>query len=479
MPLDASQIQPLHRDILSIDLPTVLRIARAENFDIRLARRQVEVSRRQWERTVGGALPGVVPNAVFEHVEGTVRAIQGNLIGATFNTFQPAVAVQWITNPGQVIYELVASRKRLDASEHQERAVVIETLRRAAGQFYDLVLAQTQVQTARQAVAEAEELLRISRLQARTGTGVPADELRAEARLAERRQDLVSAVNGFYAASVALTLTLHLDSAVTLVPALADLPQVTLVSPELSLDDLLELAVAYRPDLAGVRKLVEAAAAARGAVWWGSFGPQFTLGYQYGGITGHADNVIPGQGIPGTLIINPASANGSFSSNPLANGLIREGIACGSAGLAHRRDQTAAFSDQMRYNAALGWRFTPAAFGDLRAARAVEEQTLIQAEQQVDRIRAQVVLAHQAGKANAELAALAVRQVAAAEEALGLTQANLQAGTMTTLDVLQAQDAVNQARLRHAAALVRYNQAPVDLLAALGVLNEAAFQTVR
>ncbi len=47
----------------------------------------------------------------------------------------------------------------------------------------------------------------------------------------------------------------------------------------------------------------------------------------------------------------------------------------------------------------------------------------------------------------------------------------LQAGAMTTLDVLQAQDAVARARLRHAEAVVRYNQAEVDLLAALGLLD--------
>ena len=52
-----------------------------------------------------------------------------------------------------------------------------------------------------------------------------------------------------------------------------------------------------------------------------------------------------------------------------------------------------------------------------------------------------------------------------------LTQASLEAGAMTTLDVLQSQDAVAQARLRHAEAVVRYNQAEVNLLAAIGLLN--------
>ena len=48
---------------------------------------------------------------------------------------------------------------------------------------------------------------------------------------------------------------------------------------------------------------------------------------------------------------------------------------------------------------------------------------------------------------------------------------------MTTLDVLQAQDAATQARLRYAAAVVRYNQSQVNLLAALGLLDEGTLTT--
>ena len=81
-------------------------------------------------------------------------------------------------------------------------------------------------------------------------------------------------------------------------------------------------------------------------------------------------------------------------------------------------------------------------------------------------------MAAQASRANRELIGLANQQITAAQEALRLSEANLQAGAMTTLDVLQAQDAATQARLRYAASVVRYNQSQVNLLAALGLLDE-------
>jgi outer membrane protein TolC len=473
--LDASQIKPMYTELVPTDLPTVVLVAVAQNFDIRQARLSVEASQGQYESVVGSAFPAIVPTAVFEHVEGTVRATEGNLVGVGFDTFQPAMAIQWIVNPGRVIYDIVAAKKRLHAFEQLEQAVIQETLRRAVIQYYTLVFAQASVTAAHQGVLEAEELLRISRIRVQTGMGVPADELRAEARLAERRQDLVAALNDLYNASVALALTLHLDAATTLIPSVEEIPPITLVREELLIDELLGIAALFRPDLETFRQLAQAAAADTGSSWWSGFGPSLALAYQYGGITGHANGVVPAKGIPGNLIVNPASANGSFSTNPLANGVIKEGILRGSKRLDGRDDQTFSFSDQQRAGAGLGWRFSLSAFGDLKTARAVERQAIIDAEQLLDVVRAEVVTAAQASDTQHQLVALAKQQVASAQEALRLSEANLRAGTMTTLDVLQAQDAATQARLRYARAVVGYNQAQVNLLAALGVLSTDAF----
>jgi len=470
--LRRDEIQPMYTELLPIDLPTVIRVARADNLDIRQAQQAVVASRGQLESTVGSVFPAIVPSALFEHVEGAVRATPGNLVGVGFNSFQLSGVVQWVMNPGRVIYEIIAAKKRLLATEDQERAVVLETTRQAIIQFYDLVLAQTRVAAAQQAVAETEELLRISQLRVQTGTAVPANELQAKARHAERHQDLILALKAFYDASVALAVTLRLDVAVTLVPKVDELPPVTLVRDDLALGDLLAVAVEYRPDLAAIRKRVEAAAADRGATWWGDFGPQFQLAYQFGGITGHSSNTAEPQGIPGNLIVNPLSQNGSFSSNPVANGLIKEAISRGAKKPEGQHNQTFGFKSQQRAAAGASWHISLSAFGDLKSASAAEAAAQLDAERQLDHVRAQVVQFQQASRANAALIPLAQEQVTAAAEALRLAQANYQAGTMTTVDVLQAEQALAQARVRFADAVVHYNQAQVDLLSAVGLADE-------
>lgn len=474
--LDASQVRPMYRELLAIDLPSVVRIASANNIDIRLARYAVEQARGRLESVVGGAFPALVPTALFEHVEGSVRATEGNIVGAGFNTFQPSIAIQWITNPGRVAYEILASKKRLQATQYSERAVQVEALRTSVIQLYDLALAQARIATADQALREAEELYRINQSRVRLGTGVKADELRAEARLAERRQDLAIAMNLLYQASLALTETLQLDDpTITLIPKMDSLSLVELIRDDAPIEDLLSIAVEQRPDLQSVRALVEAVAADEGATWWGAFGPQFSVGYQYGGISGHSNNTDKGTGIPPNLIVNPLASTGAFSTDGRVNGFIREGILRTSQRLDPNRDQTFSFSDQQRFNADIGSRWSLSAFGDLKASGAARQQAVLEAQRLFTLVKTQVVRAQQDGRLSRQLIDLAAQQMASAEEALRLSQANLQAGAMTTLDVLQAQDAVSQARLRHAEAVVRYNQSQVDLLASLGLLDEESF----
>jgi outer membrane protein TolC len=84
-----------------------------------------------------------------------------------------------------------------------------------------------------------------------------------------------------------------------------------------------------------------------------------------------------------------------------------------------------------------------------------------------------VVISAQDSSTNATLIPIAQQQVTAAEEALHITQENFEAGTALFLDILQAQDAVLQARLNYATAITAYDQSQVNLLTALGLIDQA------
>lgn len=422
--LDPSKVSPMYRDLLPVDLPTVLRVAGARNLDIRQARQRVEANRGRYEASVENVFPVVAPGVAYQHYQGTFQNANGTLTPHVhFDNLLPAVSVQWVLNPAAVIYDIVAARRRLEASGHQERSVVLEAQRSAAVQYYDLVLAQAKLAVAEQAVREADELLRITELKVKAGTGLEADELRARAALAGFQQDVVLALNNFYQASVALTLTLHLDATITLVPGPRQIDQTTLVRQDIPIDELLTIAARHRPDLEAVRALLRATEADTGQSVWGGLGPALQAGFTEGGI----QTYLPGK----------------------------------DYGLSGQQRAS------VGVNAALGL----STFGRVKTAAANERSAGIDVERQSDRVRAAVVSAQQDSAANAQIIPVARRQLEAAQAALDLAQTNLRAGTMLTIDVLQAEDAADQARLRYVNAVVHYNQSQVNLLAALGLLD--------
>ncbi len=427
-PLGAAAAKPMYRELVPVDLATVVEVATARNLDVQRARERVEAQRAQLQSVAGWLFPTLAPTLLYEQVDGTVRATQGNLVDVAFHSVQPYVLAQWFLNPGKVAYEIVAARKRMVASQHQERSTLLQIIARAAIGYYDLVLAQATTAAAHSSVAEARELLRITQARVRTGAGLPGDELRARAQLAGYEEDLVQAVGAFHAASVALAQTLDLDPTVTLAPTATQVAQTTLVRADLAIDDLLGIALARRDDLAGVRELVAAAADATSAARWSALGPQVGAGFQYGGIAGHAEDVA-------------------------ALGGNREGL-----------------HEQLRFTAAASFELTLASLGQIAAAEVAERQAALAARHQLASVQAEVVRADQGSRTLAVVIGHSHDRLTAAEEALRLAQASLRAGTARPLDVMHDASQAAQARLRYAEAVVHYNQAQIDLLAALGVL---------
>jgi multidrug efflux system outer membrane protein len=410
-------------ELLAIDLPTVTRVALSGSIDIKQARERVEGSRGRYEANLQALLPVISPNFGFTHFEGANQNANGSLVFTNFNNVLPAVTLQWLANPGRSYYDIVASKCRLEASQQQADATRLETLRTAAVQYYDLMLAQARVAVAQKSAAEAEESLRLTGIRTRAGTGLPADELSARASLASRRQDLLLAVNRFYEASLALTLTLHLDPVVTLVPSAGQTAQTTLVRDDLKIDEMLALAVEHRPDLQAARMLLAAAKADKGAIMWGALGPQLQAAYTFGGIGTH----------------------GTFADNGI--------------------------HEQQRGSASAGFVLGASTFGNVKAAGASFRSAALDVEQRLNEVRVEVVSAQQASLTNSAIVPIAREQVDSAEESLRLTQANLKQGTMLFVEVLRAEDLLDSARLRYADAVLHYNQSQINLLAALGLLQ--------
>jgi outer membrane protein TolC len=422
--LENSRVKPMYPQMLTADLKSVERVAVLDNVGILEAQQRVESSQGRLEAAAASVLPVIGPGVALTHLQG-VNANSAGIPGlAHFTLLNPAILIHWAVNPGQVYFDVVASKKRLLSTEEQQRSVVMQTVQTAALRYYDLVLAQARVAVAREALAQAEELLRLANKRVDAGLGLPVDVLRSRATLAGRQQDLEFALNGFYKTSVALASTLYLDPTVTLVPKARSLAAVSLVRNDLGINQLLNLAVQWRPDLESVRDLAAAAGADTNAVIWGAGLPNLQAGWQPGKL---------GSWMPGKAY--------SLAGQEIAT-------------------------------AGVGWVFNPTIFGQAKAVGANEQIAELEVRRLVQQVQDEVVTSAQDSATNARIIPIAQQQVAAAEGALHITQENFEVGTALFLDLLQAQNAVNQARLNYATAITSYNQSQVNLLTALGLIDQ-------
>ena len=136
------------------------------------------------------------------------------------------------------------------------------------------------------------------------------------------------------------------------------------------------------------------------------------------------------------------------------------------------------FRDQQHAAFGVGWLLNLANLGREKTAEAIQREALLESERKLETVRADVVRAAETSATQVKLIPTAKQQVDSAQEALRLAQTTFQAGNALTLDVLQAEDALNQARQSYAGAVVNYNKSQVNLLAAMGALDEASVATL-
>jgi outer membrane protein TolC len=247
--------------------------------------------------------------------------------------------------------------------------------------------------------------------------GSALDSERARAQAASAEQRLLSARNERQRRSKILAASLRLDSTVDLAPADKDLAPATLVSPTEDLQKWLGRAAERRPEIVAYQAAREAARDEVSATRWSVWGPEVSAGAAWGGL------------------------GKSFTT----------------------------VDERANYIVALGWTFSLGGPGRIEAAEARAAQVDIALERFRDRLQASVAGSYQELALSRQNLDPAQRELTAAEAALRIARANYEGGLLPENDLLLAQQAADQARLRRLSAVARFNQSQLQLLAESGV----------
>lgn len=438
LPAPAAALPPTDR--YPINLTSALRLAGASNLQIALAGERVNQARARQEGAEFLWLPSLNAGVGYNKHDGRIQDTRGEVIDASRNAFfaggGPNLGPAPLTGPGgpparlflglplaDVIFAPLAERQQVQAASAAASATFNDILLETASVYLDLLQAQGQSAIAQEAATNAEELVRLIQARVRVGAAPPADGLRAQAELADRRRQRLQAEEAVRVVSAELVRLLRLDPAITLLPQEGESLPICLIDVNAPLPELLAQGIAARPEMAQYQALVIATIERLRQEEWRPWLPTVQVGLSSGGFGG---------------------GQGSFFGN---------------------------FSDRVDFDALLVWELRNLGFGNRALQRERSSQTIqahLAAEQIRDTIASQIARAYYQVQFRQQQIEAARAQVKAAADAVPLNFKGILGGDLRAIEAQQAVQTLAFARNQYLAAVIDYNKAQFQLLRALG-----------
>ena len=290
-----------------VDLPTALRLAGAQNWNIELAAERVREARAAVDAAEAMWMPSLIGGMGYTQHSGQLQATSGSVtdvrrssvfVGGGARTGMAPLAgggggplrMSVDLSLADAIFQPLVARQQLDVVRARETVVFNDTLRNAALAYLALVEAQGQRANRRADLDDASALLRQTRAFVTSGKGSNADTSRIAADVERRRQRLAMSESDVAVASAELARQLRLDPATTLFALEEQAVPVELLEESDTLERLVDGALQARPELEALRAGVDAAEAAQSAAKWRPWLPHVLLGVSAGGFAGGAGN---------------------------------------------------------------------------------------------------------------------------------------------------------------------------------------------
>ena len=250
--------QPLSEKPLPINLPTALRLANVQPIDIALASQRVQLAAAQLERARVLWLPTVLMGVDYFRHDGRIQDVGGNLFDTSKSSFMVGAAPIAVFAFSDAFFEPLAARQVARARAADVQTARNDSLLAVAEAYFSVQQARGELAGAEDAARRAEDLVR--RAQELVPGGVVADVevVRARTEAARRRQAVTAARERWRIASADLVRVLRLEPSALIQPLEPPHLQVTLISPNCLVDELIPVALTNRPELAAQQALVQA-----------------------------------------------------------------------------------------------------------------------------------------------------------------------------------------------------------------------------
>lgn len=419
-----------------IDLADSLRLADERNAELAIAVERSKQAAIESQQSWLQWLPTLRYGTSFAHQDGLLQETDGNLLDAERNgrfdgfgsggigaglTSRPGLALEIDT--AEAVFGISLQKQKRIAAEARTESERLQIMLRVSEAYYDLAKAERNLQLSQRAVANAEELSKITRDYADAGEGLIADAERAGVEALLQQQNLENARFAQAEAAAKLNALLQLGADVELKTDGNTIAPLNLPGLSSDLEQLLATARSQRPEIRSTiadRKAVEAANRET------SLSPLFP------------------------------NVGASYSDTDFGGGVGSNN------NLESSREET---------TFAIYWELDQLGLGSLNKSR-IQKSKLRQAEAMERhaeaQIEASVIQAYTRWKATEKQLDLARAMVDSARKSYELSRERVFENQGLPLEAMQAMQALAQAETNYVVVVARYNLSQIALKAAIG-----------
>lgn len=408
----------------TINLAAALRIAGADNLDIKYAEQRLAEAQANHRQALEQFFPYLTPSIRYQKHDGNIQNVEGKILDANKQSLSLGVAVSAQLELGESIYKSMVASRLVTAAEFSAESQRQESVFQAASAYLELVRTTAAVKVAVESVNIADDYAAQVRQAVDAGLGFKGDQFRAKGQAERNRLTLRQAQEQRRVAAARLATALRMSPTVDLRPEGDEPAPMKFLERRESTGSLVANALASRPELKQSGAEREAAAKARSGAIYGPLVPSVRAEYFYGGLGG---------GQPG----NPGTD----------------------------------FGQTYDFGVGLGWKVGPGGIGDfprIDANTARLRQAELSGERLELEVKRQVVEAYARVQSYGDQLTAAHEALAAAEQSLKLARQRQQFGVGEVLENIQAEQDLTRSRLDYLTVVTEYNRAQFALRRATG-----------
>jgi len=412
-------------EVLTIDLPTALRLAGARNNDIQLAREKLAEARAAEESAIERFFPWVAPGITYRRHDNLIQNTEGLIEDVHKQSYAPGGTIAAQTDIGDAIFKSLEAHQLTKAARYGLDAQRQETILAAARGYFDLAAAHEAVGVAREALRVSTDYTAEIERAVDAGIAFKGDALRVKVQQQRDQIALRRTEENVRLTSAKLVQILHLDPTVELIARDASVVPLSLVSTKQPLGDLIVQALATRPETQQSTAFLSAAEHAKNGAIYGPLIPSVGGQAFFGGLAGGMDS------------------------------------------------ETGRLSESEDYVALLNWRVGPGGlfdFGNIHAQQARLRGAAHMADKVIDQVANEVIGNQTRVLSLADQIATAKQSLSDAEEALRLGKERKEFGVAVVLETILAEQDLAHVRDDYLNIVTDYNKAQYALLRALGRL---------